>query len=85
MKKTQENILKKLIESSRKINSNIFNLNRIIILALIAYIRDGLQYRELKTILNVSDGKLQSNLNLLEDMGYIKKEKVNIDKKKITI
>ncbi len=85
MNNTQENIMKKIIENSKKINSNVFNLIRCLILALASYIKDGIQYRELKVLLNISDGKLQSNLNNLTEMGYINKVKVKLDKKELTI
>lgn len=82
---THENLIKRLIENSNKINSKVFNITRCAILALTLYIRDGLQYREFKTLLNISDGKLQSDLENLREMGYIQKIKVELDKKIITI
>ena len=85
MNYNKENIVKELIENSNKINSNAFNLDRLMILALTSFIRDGLQYRELKALLNVSDGKLQSDLNNLREIGYIEKIKVDLDNKKVTI
>jgi len=85
MNSNQENIVKLLIENSKKINSRVFNLTKCIILALTLHIKDGLQYRELKALLNVSDGKLQADLENLREMGYIQKIKVDLDNKKITI
>lgn len=85
MNSKQENLIKNLIENSNKINSRVFNLNRYMILALTFYIKDGLQFRELKALLNVSDGKLQSDLDNLKEMGYIQKIKVDLDNKKVTI
>ena len=85
MNSNQENIVKILIEKSNKINSSAFNLTRLIILALTEYNRDGLQYRELKVILNISDGKLKSNLDSLQEMGYINKVKIALDQKKMHI
>ena len=85
MNSKQENLIKNLIENSKKINSRVFNLNRYMILALTFYIKDGLQFRELKALLNVSDGKLQSDLDNLKEMGYIQKIKVDLDNKKVTI
>jgi len=83
MNSKQENLIKNLIENSKKINSRVFNLNRYMILALTFYIKDGLQFRELKALLNVSDGKLQSDLDNLKEMGYIQKIKVDLDNKKL--
>lgn len=81
----QRNVLKNLIEDSKTINSAVFKLSRFLILALTAYIKDGLQFRELKALLNVSDGKLQSDLNKLREMGYLEKFKVEMDTKHVTI
>jgi DNA-binding PadR family transcriptional regulator len=46
---------------------------------------DGLQYRELKATLKVSDGKLISNLNQLRNMGYVKKSTARLERKKLDI
>ena len=85
MNNEQENILKLIIDYSNKINSNALNLTRCTILALTSHIKDGLQYRELKALLNISDGKLQSNLDVLSELGYINKVKVKVDKNELTI
>ncbi|MFX1394820.1 MAG: transcriptional regulator [Promethearchaeota archaeon] len=76
-------LLENIIEDSEKINSNIFSLMRIILLALSTYFIDGLQFRELKTALKVSDGKLASNLRFLIKSGYISENQTTLDKKKI--
>lgn len=81
MSSEQQNILKNLVESSNKINSKVFNLTRFLILSTTSYIRDGIQYRELKTLLNISDGKLKANLDALQEMCYINKIKVQVDQK----
>jgi DNA-binding MarR family transcriptional regulator len=85
MNDASDNIIKDLIENSRKINSKAFNLTRCILLSLIGFYKDGLQFRELKVFLNISDGKLQSNLDFLLEMGYIRKFKVELDQKTIHI
>ena len=54
-------------------------------MSLLAYFIDGLQYRELKAALKISDGKLISNLNQLKNMGYIKKNDVILDRKKLDV
>ena len=81
----QENIIKIFIEKSNKINNNAFSLTRLLILALTFYNRNGLQYRELKPLLNISDGKLKSNLDSLLEMRYIKKIPIVLDQKKMHI
>ena len=70
---------------SKKINTEIITFTRCLLLVLMAYSIDGLQYRELKAILNISDGKLKSNLNKLSDMNYIRKSEVELDQKKLDI
>lgn len=85
MMKDQENILRKLIEKSQLINSKVFNLTRYLMLALMSFNRDGFQYRELKTLLNISDGKLKSNLDYLEELEYIKSVQVSFDQRKVHI
>jgi len=85
MSSDPNNVLKKLIEYSNKINSKAFNLTRFLILAITSYIKDGIQYRELKTLLNISDGKLKANIDVLQEMGYINKIKVQVDQKSMHI
>ncbi len=85
MSSDQQNILKSIIEYSNKVNSKVFSHTRFLILAIISYIRDGVQFRVLKNLLNISDGKLQANLENLNEMGYIEKIKVDLDNKKVTI
>ena len=79
----QDQIFEDILEVSNKINSSVFTMTRCLLLAFNIYFRDGLQYRELKTALNISDGKLASNLNFLVKMGYINKEDIKFDNKKL--
>ena len=81
----QENFIKELVENSKKINSKAISLTRCILLSLMNYNRDGLQFRELKTLLDISDGKLKSNLDFLEEVGYIQKIPIELDQKKMHI
>jgi len=76
-------ILENIIGESEKINSKTFTLTRHILLALFSYFLDGVQFRELKTALKVSDGKLASNLRFLIKNGYIIEDEATLDKKKI--
>lgn len=77
--------IESILEGYKKINSDVFTLTRIVLLIFISYFKDGLQFRELKNALNISDGKLISNINKLSRMGYIKKEKITLDNKKLDI
>ena len=81
----QQNFVKDLIENSKKINSKAFTLTRCILLAFMKYNKDGLQFRELTSLLNISDGKLKSNLDYLGDVGYINKVQIQLDQKKLHI
>ena len=81
----QQNFVKDLIENSKKINSRAFTLTRCILLACIDYNKDGLQFRELTSLLNITDGKLKSNLDFLEDVGYINKVQIQLDQRKLHI
>lgn len=77
--------IKVLLETSGTINSKTISLTRCLILALLAYFADGLQYRELKAALRISDGKLISNLNRLEAMGFIEKSEVKLERKTLDV
>ena len=73
-----------LIEESTILNSRVFSLIRLQLISnLAAFGDDGVTCRELKAALRVSDGSLFANLKALEDMGYIKKEPVKIEKKSL--
>ena len=75
----------RLLETSETLNSQVLSLTRCVILALLAYFVDGIQFRELKASLKISDGKLISNLNLLKKLGYVEKTEVEVDRKKIDV
>ena len=79
----QDEIIKEVFEKKNQINSNTFTIKRLSLLALNSYFIDGLQFRELKTALKISDGNLASNLNYLIKMGYINKNNVVLDNKKL--
>ena len=81
----QQNFVKELIENSKKINSKTFTLTRCILLAVMNYNKDGLQFRELTSLLNITDGKLKSNLDFLEEVGYINKVQIQLDQRKLHI
>ncbi|HSQ48570.1 MAG TPA: transcriptional regulator [Candidatus Deferrimicrobiaceae bacterium] len=75
----------RLLETSETLNSQVLSLTRCVILALLAYFVDGIQFRELRASLKISDGKLISNLNLLKKLGYVEKTEVEVDRKKIDV
>ena len=81
MKKT----LRQILDEYDHINSKIFTPTRILILNLIKFHREGLQFRELKEGIKISDGNLYSNLEMLKNLELIESEKVQIDNKKLEI
>ena len=74
-----------LLEAYERLNSRIVSLTRCVILSLLAYFVDGIQFRELKEALKMSDGKLISNLNELRTMGYIVKSEAEVDRRKVDV
>lgn len=78
-----DEILPEIVELGNTINSKAFNLTRCMLLAIISYFKDGIQFRELKSALNLSDGKLFSNLHFLIEMNMIKSKKTRLDNKEI--
>jgi DNA-binding MarR family transcriptional regulator len=74
-----------LLDASEKLNSQTVSLTRCLILALLSYFVDGIQYRELKSALKLSDGKLIANLNVLRTLGYIAKSEADVDERKLDI
>jgi DNA-binding MarR family transcriptional regulator len=74
-----------LLNTSEKLNSQTVSLTRCIIMALLSYFVDGIQYRELKTALRMSDGKLIANLNVLRTLGYIVKSEADVDERKLDV
>lgn len=80
-----EDEIQKLLDLSDKLSSKTVTLTRCLILGLLSYFADGIQYRELKTSLKMSDGKLIANLNELKTMGYIGKSEVQVDQRTIDV
>ncbi len=74
-----------LFHASEKMNGSAMSLLRCLILTMLHYYKDGLQYRELKTVFQISDGKLIHNLTQLVEYNYIKKEKIRFDNKQLAI
>jgi len=75
----------KLVSEAKPLNSKIFSLPRLLILLSLENLdEDGAQYRELKAGLDMEDGVLYSNLNVLKKMGYIKENKIKVENKKMS-
>ncbi|MCW4048524.1 MAG: transcriptional regulator [Candidatus Bathyarchaeota archaeon] len=74
-----------LFDASEKMNGSAMSLLRCLILVMLFYYRDGLQYRELKSAFQISDGKLVSNLKQLKKFGYLEKNAIQFDNKKMTL
>jgi DNA-binding MarR family transcriptional regulator len=83
MNSNQDELFKKIFEKKNQINSDTFTITRFFLLALNYYFIDGLQFRELKSALKLSDGNLASNLNYLIKMGYLNKNDMEFDNKKL--
>lgn len=80
-----EDIVNRYLEDSIKLNDKIMSTSRFLLLVILFYSVDGLQFREIKSALNVSDGWLSSNLKPLINMKYVHEIKTTIDDEKVTI
>lgn len=74
-----------LLHKSEEISSTTISLTRCLILTLLSYFMDGIQWRELKTSLRISDGKLISNLNKLIELQYINKSEEKINNRTVDV
>ncbi len=79
------NEIEQFFQVNSTLNSKIITLVRLDLIILIYYSIDGMQYRELKAALQLSDGKIKSDLDNLLHMGYIQKNEVEMDNRKLTI
>ena len=71
-----------IIDDAKALNSKVFSLIRLELLSNIAIFgRDGVSSRELSTTLGVSDGTLYANLKALEELEYIKLNKIKLEGK----
>lgn len=74
-----------LLDEARALNSQLFTLPRLEILSILNYYwPDGVQFRELKAALRMTDGKLLTNIYALGKMGYVKSEKGTVGTKSLT-
>lgn len=79
------NTITELISEAKVLNSKAVSLPRILILLTLKDLQeDGATYRELKIGLEMADGILYSNLNALEEMGYLKSNDITLENKKMT-
>ncbi len=85
MLKSVNEIKLDLIDESKALNSKLFSLQRLLILSsLKSFGQDGVTYRELKAGLGLDDGILFSNLKALQEMRYIKGNKIKAENMDMT-
>ena len=81
----QDDILS-ILNESEALNAKVFSLVRLKLLASLAVLGpDGATYRELKAALNINDGVLFANLNVLKDMRYLTSEKITSEGKELEL
>jgi hypothetical protein len=81
-----QNDVLSILNESQALNAKIFSLVRLKLLASLAALGpDGATYRELKAALDINDGVLYSNLNVLKDIGYLASEKVIFEGKELEL
>lgn len=74
-----------LLEEAAAVNSQLVSLPRVQLMQIIGhYGMDGIAFRELQASLDMSDGKLLSNLYALRDLGAIEEEKSKEENKLLT-
>lgn len=80
-----QNVLS-ILNESHALNAKIFSLVRLKLLASLAALGpDGATYRELKAALDIPDGVLYANLNVLKEMGYLTSEKITFEGKDLEL
>ena len=80
-----ESNLKKIISIYDDIETQKFTATRLMLLSFLRLHKDGLQFRELKARLSISDGKLYADLEKLKELAAKTKEKFKIDNKMLEI
>jgi len=91
MKQTREdtpmqNDILSILNESEGLNAKVFSLVRFKLLASLAALgQDGATYRELKAALDINDGVLFANLNVLKDMGYLTSGKITSEGKELEL
>lgn len=75
-----------LVEESESINGAIISKVRLELLWSLSELgEDGATARQLRAALNLSDGVLYSNLKKLEDMEYLRSEKVSLEGRELEL
>jgi hypothetical protein len=81
-----QNDVLSILNESHALNAKIFSLVRLKLLASLAALGpDGATYRELKAALEIGDGVLYANLNVLKDIGYLASEKITFEGKELEL
>jgi len=80
-----EKNLREILERYHRVNVKLFTPTRLLILHMLNFHRDGLQFRELVESIKISDGKMYSDLEILKGLDLVESEKIEIDNKKIEI
>ena len=79
----QEQNIEKILLTSAKLNKKVVSVIRCNILILLyRYEIDGLEYRELKSLLGLSDGNLISNIRYLLKVQYVEKKTMEVNQNK---
>lgn len=74
----------RIISESKSLNSKVFSLPRLQLLGSLADLGpDGATFRELKAALELNDGVLYANLEVLKEMGYLKAATVKVEAKQL--
>jgi DNA-binding MarR family transcriptional regulator len=75
-----------VLNEAQALNAKIFSLVRFKLLASLASLGpDGATYRELRAALDINDGVLYANLNVLKEMGYLTSEKITFEGKELEL
>ena len=75
----------RIIDLSRRVNRKVFTIDRCVILLLLNCCKDGLQYREIKNMLPMSDGKLIADLTTLVNGRLLNKSSHQWDNKVLDV
>lgn len=79
------NDIHKLLDISKISNYENLDFIKCFLLAILAYSKDGIQYKELEAALDIPSKKLKSNLDKLVENKYVKKLKSQLDSEKLDI
>lgn len=74
-----------LLKEAAAVNSQLVSLPRLQLMgAMSPYGPDGIEFRELQASMDMSDGKLLSNLYALRDLGVIEEQKAKMENRTVT-